>query len=129
MLKYMLLLNTQREASDPYKELANAIVETAADDYRSSMREKISKGLDMSDLELYYLNSRISEIKRFFESDWGDLCAHGMALAIWERLQKEFAAQNAAFEIKLKIRKELAKAEKERMEHDGEHGKIDVEES
>lgn len=95
MLEYQKVLNTQRDATDPWKELANAIVEQAAEDYRRLMAKKIKCGNKMSDLEMRILNSRILEIKLFFESDWGYLCSHGLAPVIWERLQKEFEIQNA----------------------------------
>lgn len=110
MLEYQRVLNTRRNASDPWGELANAIVEQAADDYRRNMTKRIKRGLSMSDLELRMVDSHILEIKQFFESSWGSLLSHGLAPVIWEKLQKEFAADNAKLEAALARKREEQKA-------------------
>jgi hypothetical protein len=94
-------LNTQRDASDPWGELANAIVEQTADDYRRNMTRLIKRGLSMSEMELVTVQSYVTECKIFFESDWGDLLSHGLADVIWEKLQAEFADDLAWFEARL----------------------------
>ena len=106
MLDYQKVLNTQRDASDPWRELANAIVEQAADDYRRMMTRKVKHGLTMSDIEMMSVDSRILECRQFFESGWGYFLSRGLAPVIWEKLQAEFADQLAELEQKLAERKE-----------------------
>lgn len=101
MLEYQKVLNTQRDASDPWGALANAIVEQTADDYRRNMTRLIKRGLSMSNVELVTVRSYITECKIFFESAWGDLLSHGLADVIWEKLQAEFANDLARFEARL----------------------------
>lgn len=106
MLQYQKNLNQKRDASDPWRELANAIIEQAADDYRRSMTKKIKLGLKLSDLEMPIINSRINECKQFFESGWGYFLSRGLAPVIWERLQAEFKDELAELEEELARRKE-----------------------
>lgn len=95
-LEYTKSLNIRHDSSDPYKELANAIVEVAADDYRFYMAKKCQHGSKMSDLERRVLDSKIHEIEVFFQSDLGYLLSHGLAPVILEKLQNEFQQNNAA---------------------------------
>lgn len=99
LLNYQRVLNHRHNAIDPWNLLANAIVEVAADDYRYLMTKKVTQGLSMSEMELRFLDSNILEIKNFFESDWGFLCSHGLALVIWSKLQAEFTDQLARLEL------------------------------
>lgn len=115
MLEYQKILNTQRDASDPWNTLANAIVEQTADDYRRNMTRLIKHGLSMSDFELVTVQSYVTECKLFFESDWGFLLSHGLADVIWEKLQAEFAADLARFEARLPyVQKHRRKLERKR---------------
>lgn len=93
-LEYTKVLNLRHDSSDPYKELANAIVEVAADDYRFYMAKKCKHGPSMSDLERRVLDSKIHEIEVFFQSDWGYLLSHGLAPVILAKLQNEFQQNN-----------------------------------
>lgn len=115
MLEYQKVLNSHKTADDPWKELANAIVEQTADDYRRNMTRLIKRGLSMSEMELVTVRSYITECKIFFESDWGDLLSHGLADVIWERLQAEFADDLARFEARLPyMQKHRRKLERKR---------------
>ena len=91
--------SAQNDNLDPWKRLANAIVTLAAEDYRDYMRLKLSRGLSMSEMEMTYLNSKILDVKIFFESDWGYMCSRGLSPVIWEKLQAEFAEELARFEL------------------------------
>ena len=106
MLQYQKNLNQKRDASDPWRELANAIIEQAADDYRRSMTRLVKNGLAMSDVEMMCVKSRITECKQFFESGWGYFISRGLAPVIWERLQAEFKDELAELEEELARRKE-----------------------
>ena len=77
--------------SDPWSELANAVVAQAADDYRRLCQRLIKNGVKMSGPEYRVLQGRIREIEVFFKSDWGFLLSHGLAKVIWEKLEGEFA--------------------------------------
>ena len=115
MLEYQKVLNSHKKADDPWKELANAIVEMTADDYRRNMTLLIKRGLSMSDIELVTVRSDITECRIFFESDWGDLLSHGLAAVIWEKLQAEFADDLAWFEARLPyMQKHRRKLERKR---------------
>lgn len=98
-LEYQKVLNLRHNVDDPWKSLANAVVEVAAYDYRRCMQKKVTHGLSMSELELRYVDARINEVARFYESDWGYFLSHGLSPVIWEKLQKEFAEQLARFDI------------------------------
>ena len=100
MLEYQRVLNLRHDATDPWKMLANAIVELSADDYRRLMTKKLAHGFSMSDLEMLSVDSKILEIKIFFESDWGFLVSHGLAPVIWEKLQAEFAERLVWFNLR-----------------------------
>lgn len=114
-LEYQRVLNKQRDATDPWAELANAIVEVAAEDYRFLMTKKLKRGLKMDDLELSLLDSKILDIKIFFESGWGDLCSRGLAPVIWEKLQAEFADGLVQFNIRRPfMQKHLRKIKRKR---------------
>lgn len=106
-LEYTKVLNLRHDSSDPYKELANAIVEVAADDYRFYMAKKCNHGFSMSDLELRFLESNINEIRVFLNSGWGLLLSHGLAPVILERLRAEFAEKEAAVNTQIAIRQKL----------------------
>ena len=120
MLNYQKELVLRREADDPWKALANAVVEQAADDYRRAMQRKLSHGLSMSRIELLNLDSTITDVRTFFEGDWGFLLSHGLAPVIWEKLQAEFATELARFELCLpfmvkhreKLKKKKARQER-----------------
>lgn len=104
-LEYTKVLNLQHGSIDPYKDLANAIVEVAADDYRFYMAKKCEHGPSMSDLELRVLESNIHGIQVFFQSGWGLMLSHGLAPVILERLQAEFAEKEAAVDNRIAIRR------------------------
>lgn len=106
-LEYEKVLNLRHDSSDPYKELANSIVEVAADDYRFYMAKKCEHGPSMSDLELRVLESNIHGIQVFFESGWGFLLSHGLSPVILERLHAEFAEKEAAVNNQIAIRRKL----------------------
>lgn len=115
MLEYQKVLNIQKRADDPWKNLANAIVEMTADDYRKNMTRLLGRGLSMSDYELATVQSHITECRIFFESDWGYLLSHGLADVIWEKLQAEFAEDLARFEARLPyMQKHRRKLERKR---------------
>lgn len=115
MLEYEKVLNTQRDASDPWGALANAIVEQTADDYRQNMTRLIKRGLSMNDMELVTVRRYIAECKIFFESAWGDLLSRGLADVIWGKLQAEFADDLARFEARLPyMQKHRRKLERKR---------------
>lgn len=115
MLEYEKVLNTQRDASDPWVMLSNAIVEKTADDYRKNMTRLIKRGLSMSDKELVTVRRYIVECKMFFASDWGDLLSRGLADVIWGKLQAEFADDLARFEARLPyMQKHRRKLERKR---------------
>lgn len=107
MLEYQKVLNSHKKADDPWKELANAIVEMTADDYRRNMTLLIKRGLSMSNVELIKVQSHITECRVFFESEWGNLLAHGLAAVIWEKLQAEFADDLARFEAQLPYKQNM----------------------
>lgn len=111
-LDYTKNLNLRHDASDPYKELANAIVEVAADDYRFYMAKKCEHGPSMSDLELRVLESNIHGIQAFFKSGWGFMLSHGLAPVILERLHAEFAEKEAAVNTQIAIRQKLEAMQK-----------------
>lgn len=111
-LEYTKRLNLRHDSSDPYKELANAIVEVAADDYRFYMAKKCKHGPSMSDLELRVLDGKIHWIQVFFESDLGFLLSHGLSPVIMERLQAEFAEKEAAVNNQIAIRRKLEAMQK-----------------
>lgn len=115
-LEYTKSLNLRHDASDPYKELANAIVEVAADDYRYYMAKKCENGPSMSDLELRVLDGNIHGIQVFFESGWGFLLSHGLAPVILKRLHDEFAEKEAAVNNQIAIRRKLEAMKKIRKE-------------
>lgn len=115
MLEYRKTLNLRHDAADPWKMLANAVVEMAADDYRRNMTRLIKRGLFMSDIELVTVRSYITECQIFFESGWGYLLSHGLADVIWEKLQAEFADDLAWFEARLPyMQKHRRKLERKR---------------
>lgn len=115
MLEYQKTLNLRHNAADPWKMLANAVVEMTADDYRRNMTRLIKRGLYMSDFELVTVQSYITECRIFFESDWGDLLSHGLADVIWEKLQAEFADGLAWFDARLPyMQKHRRKLERKR---------------
>lgn len=90
MLKYIAPVK-QRHPDSPWLDLANAIVQQAAVDYRRLMERKIKHYLKMSDFERCVLDARIKEIEVFFTSDYGDLLSRGLAPLILGRLQAEFS--------------------------------------
>lgn len=100
MLHYQKLINERKPVSDPWLDLANAIVGQAADDYRSNMEKKLSRGLSMKDIELSVLNGRLSEIGVFFKGDWGYMLSRGLAPTIYEKLQAEYAERLADFNVR-----------------------------
>ena len=115
MLEYQKNLNHQRHSYDPWKALANAVVETTADDYRRNMSRLLDHGFYMSDVELVAVRSHITECRVFFESDWGYLLSRGLAPVIWEKLQAEFAERLAWFEARLPyLQKHRRKLERKR---------------
>ena len=123
-LEYQKILNLRHDASDPWGMLANAIVEVAADDYRRNMTRKVTRGLSMSEMEMRYLDSRIIDIKLFFEGEWGDLVSHGLAQVIWEKLQAEFAERLAWFNQRWPyILKHRAKLERRRKKAEARYQK------
>ena len=71
---------------DPWVLLAIAIVQKAADDYRSLAAED---PFVMSYQERAWYNRNVKEIEMFFESHYGNLLCHGKANYILERLQNE----------------------------------------
>jgi hypothetical protein len=95
----------QRSTPNPWSDLANAIVADAADDYRRLCSKKVRHGATMADIEMSYLNGKISEIEHFFNSDWGNLLSRGLAPAIWERLHAEFAGDIERVEAERAMRK------------------------
>jgi len=100
VLEYQKDLHYQRHSYDPWKALANAVVETTADDYRRNMSRLLNHGFHMSDVELVAVRSHITECRVFFESDWGYLLSRGLAPVIWEKLQAEFAERLAWFNLR-----------------------------
>lgn len=91
MLKYITPVKPEKRPDGPWLDLANAIVQQAAEDYRRLMERKIKHSLKMSDFERCVLDGRIKEIEVFFTSDYGDLLSRGLAPLILGRLQAEFA--------------------------------------
>ena len=89
--RYLREQNLHRTRSDPWTDLANAIVAQAADDYRRLCKKMVEYGATMEDFSFRILDGRIREIKWFFESDYGFLLSHGLAPVICEKLQAEFA--------------------------------------
>lgn len=91
--RYLNDLNdpTGKTKPDPWTDLANAIVAQAADDYRRLCKKMVERGATMEPVSFRILDGRIKEIEVFFKSDWGFLLSHGLAPAIWEKLQAEFA--------------------------------------
>lgn len=77
--------------SDPWSDLANAVVAQAADDYRRLCHKLVERGATMTDFEFNIINGKIREIEGFFTSDWGYFLSHRLAPVIWEKLQAEFA--------------------------------------
>lgn len=102
----------QKETPNPWSDLANAIVADAADDYRRLCSKKVRHGATMADIEMSYLNGKISEIEHFFNSDWGNLLSRGLAPAIWERLHAEFAEDIERVEAERAMRKAEQEADK-----------------
>ena len=124
MLEYQKVLNSHKTADDPWKELANAIVEMTADDYRKNMTRLVKRGLSMSDFELVTVQSYIKECRIFFVSDWGDRLSHGLADVIWEKLQAEFADDLAQFESRLPyMQKHRRKLERRRKKAEARYRK------
>lgn len=78
-----------RTPSDPWTDLANAVVAQAADDYRRLCHRLIKSGVKMSEIELNILNAKLNEIECFFQSEWGFLLSHGLAPTILEKLRAE----------------------------------------
>lgn len=109
MLEYQRVLDSHKRADDPWNELANAVVEVTADDYRRNMNRLIKLGLFMSDMELAIVRSHIKECQIFFESDWGYLLSRGLAPVILEKLQAEFADNLARFEARLPYKQNVQK--------------------
>lgn len=101
--------------SDPWSELANAVVAQAADDYRRLCQRLIKSGVKMSGPEYRVLQGRIREIEVFFKSDWGFLLSHGLAPVIWEKLKDEFAEDINQMEAD---RKAWIASEEKRIEDD-----------
>ena len=66
---------------DGYEDLANAIVITAACDYRAAYK-RYKKGDKLA-------LSEIKEIEKFFNSKWADLLSNGKAKEIIRRLKSE----------------------------------------
>lgn len=64
-----------------YEDLANAIVQKAATDYREAC-ERVRNG-DETALR------QVKECERFFKSNWGDLLCKGKAQYIFDRLKAE----------------------------------------
>ena len=80
------MLRIEREHTitlDPYEELANAIVEQAAKDYRE-MRRKLSKNPnDMT------ARGQMGEVVRFFHSRWFGILTDANPDYILEQLKEE----------------------------------------
>ena len=77
-------VNTKEEVSyDPYEELANAIVEQAAKDYRE-MRRKLRKNPD--DMTA---RGQMGEVVRFFHSRWFGILTDANPDYILEQLKEE----------------------------------------
>jgi hypothetical protein len=72
---------------DNYARLANAVIEIAADDYRTLKRRE---RLYMNKYEQKLNDIAIEEIERFFLSDYGYLLCRGLNEVILEKLQAEF---------------------------------------
>lgn len=100
MLHYAKALNNGNPVSDPWLDLANAIVEQAADDYRSNVEKKLRRGLSMTDLELNVLDGRIFEVEAFFRGGWGYFLSRGLAPVILEKLQAEYSERLADFDVR-----------------------------
>ena len=78
------------ENVEAYCNLANAVVELAASDYRS-YRKKVNRDWDtMEDYEKKVYTSKIAELEKFFVSPYGMFLSRGLGDVILEKLQKEF---------------------------------------
>lgn len=85
--------------NDPIDNLAIAIVQSAAEDYRSYYKRKKrlrkqaeqTTGVKKSDaLEaLLSVDLQVSRLERFFQSDWCFALSGGTNIAILERLRRE----------------------------------------
>jgi hypothetical protein len=65
-------------SNDPYRSLADAIVCTAADDYRNALRSKDT--------------ALCSQLERFFQSDWFCLLSSVSADKLLTLLRREYKA-------------------------------------
>ena len=65
----------QESVYDPWKALANAVIEQAAEDYREARRRGDA--------------GEIRHLERWFRSGWASDLSRGLAPVILERLQKE----------------------------------------
>lgn len=72
--------------SDPYENLAIAVVNTTVIDYRNCCRE-IKKEHD--EKKINYAKHKKYQIEKFFRSHWGNILCFGYADLILERLKKE----------------------------------------
>lgn len=74
---------------DPFDNLAIAIVEFAANDYRAYSKRK--KRLMKRDMRygLSQVEAQLKQLEQFFQSDWCFALSGGTNIAILERLQKE----------------------------------------
>jgi len=72
------------EYLDPYENLANAIIQTAATDYRAAMR-RLGKNHDN-----YAAASEATELERFFRSAWYEMLTDLDGEYLLGRLRQEF---------------------------------------
>ena len=73
-----------RVDGDPYENLANAVIVTAADDYRSAMK-KLQK-----DPDNILARSTVDECASFFRSAWFEILSDADGEYILQRLRDEF---------------------------------------
>lgn len=69
---------------DPYQALANAIVQNAAEDYRAAL-----KRLD-KDPENIIARAEVTELKRFFRSQWYEILTDVDGEYLIKMLEKEY---------------------------------------
>lgn len=74
---------------DGYERLAIGVVEQAVNDYR--LIKKCLREDTLNDAETKFLEGQISDIERFFKSEYGDVLCFGKAEWILDNLKRETA--------------------------------------
>lgn len=72
---------------EPWLDLANAVIEKAAEDYKALAANEDDY---MSTQERWWHDRAVKQIELFFMSSYGEMMCRGKNIYIWERLTEKY---------------------------------------